>query len=267
MHSQAKTCSAWSRRAALALGGACVARQRVSKSPEDQDAIAEAVVSPLWRQDMMKTEAAAFLWLDEPLLQNTETAADLSFWGADRWRGRTVLEQAAKGKEPDEVLVLLGAIGRGGAASIGVKRSTQKRRKGHGARSRRTLSVGFRPGHTQPLLLGRFFGGSIIKDASAARRYRWVHGRGQDVRRLSARRSWWSAAVRSGHRSPARWPKRVSKPPRRLDPERLTWPNVGRHPLGATAVRAQQGRSLAERLQADFPHLNVPNIALVACIS
>ena len=42
-----------------------------------------------------------------------------------------------------------------------------------------------------------------------------------------------------------------------VDPETLTWPNVGRHPLGATAVGRKKAEALAERLEADFPHLQV----------
>jgi molybdopterin/thiamine biosynthesis adenylyltransferase len=42
-----------------------------------------------------------------------------------------------------------------------------------------------------------------------------------------------------------------------VDPEPLAWPNVGRHPLGATAVGRNKAEALAERLQADFPHLKV----------
>jgi len=41
----------------------------------------------------------------------------------------------------------------------------------------------------------------------------------------------------------------------------LTWPNVGRHPLGATAVGRNKAEALAERLRADFPHLKVEHRA------
>jgi glycine/D-amino acid oxidase-like deaminating enzyme len=42
-----------------------------------------------------------------------------------------------------------------------------------------------------------------------------------------------------------------------VDPETLSWPNVGRHPLGAAAVGRNKAEALAERLQADYPHLAI----------
>src|SRR5690606_25327920 len=96
---------------------------------------------------------------------------------------RTLLDHVAKG-EPDEVLALLGAVGRGGAASIGVKVLNPKRRKGRPRAPDAPLSMGFRPGHTpQPLLLGRFFGANpVVRTLVQRADADWVHGRGQDNR-------------------------------------------------------------------------------------
>ena len=46
-----------------------------------------------------------------------------------------------------------------------------------------------------------------------------------------------------------------------VDHDGLSWPNVGRHPLGASAVGRNKAESLAERLQADFPHLQIESRA------
>ncbi|MDG4575802.1 MAG: ThiF family adenylyltransferase [Defluviicoccus sp.] len=234
---------------------------------EDQDAIAKWVCHRFGDKTPVKTEAAAFLWLDEPLLpaEYPETAADLYHLG-ERIAGeaRTVLEQAAKG-EPDEVLVLLGAIGRGGAASIGVKALNPKRRKGRPRAPEEPLSVGFRPGHTpQPLLLGRFFGTApVVRTLVQRADADWVHGRGQDAR---TRRLLGTTVVVIGCGSvgaPVACALAQAGVGRLIlvDPERLTWPNVGRHPLGATAVGRNKAEALAERLQVDFPHLNVEHRA------
>lgn len=234
---------------------------------EDQDAIAKWVRHRFGDKIPVKTEAAAFLWLDAPLLpaEYPETAADL-YHLAERLAGkaRTVLEQAAKG-EPDEVLALLGAVGRGGAASIGVKALNPRRRKGRPRLPDEPLSVGFRPGHTpQPLLLSRFFGAvpvvrTLVQRADAD----WVHGRGQDAR---TRRLLGSTVVVIGCGSvgaPVACALAQAGVGRLIlfDPELLTWPNVGRHSLGATAVGRNKAEALAERLQADFPHLNVEHRA------
>jgi len=42
-----------------------------------------------------------------------------------------------------------------------------------------------------------------------------------------------------------------------IDYDTLSWPNVGRHPLGAPAVGRNKAEALADRLQADFPHLQI----------
>jgi hypothetical protein len=42
-----------------------------------------------------------------------------------------------------------------------------------------------------------------------------------------------------------------------VDYDTLSWPNVGRHLLGASAVGRDKAKALAERLQADYPHLRI----------
>lgn len=46
-----------------------------------------------------------------------------------------------------------------------------------------------------------------------------------------------------------------------VDPEPLSWPNVGRHPLGATDVGRNKAEALSQRLQADYPHLLIEHRA------
>lgn len=230
---------------------------------EDKDAIAKWVRSRFGDKAPVKTKSAAFLWLDAPLLpvEYPETAADL-YHLAERIGGdaRALLDQVAKG-EPDEVLALLGAVGRGGAASIGVKVLNPKQHRGRPRAPDAPLSVGFRPGHTpQPLLLGRFFGKNhVVRTLVQRADADWVHGRGQDAR---TRRLLSATVVVIGCGSvgaPVACALAQAGVGRLIlvDPESLVWPNVGRHPLGATAVGRNKAEALAERLQADFPHLHV----------
>jgi hypothetical protein len=46
-----------------------------------------------------------------------------------------------------------------------------------------------------------------------------------------------------------------------VDHDFLSWPNVGRHPLGALSVGRNKAEALTERLQADFPHLQIESRA------
>ncbi|MEI4492033.1 ThiF family adenylyltransferase [Mameliella alba] len=230
---------------------------------EDEDAIAKWVRRRFGDKAQVKTEPAPFLWLDAPLLPSEypETAADL-YHLAKRISGDAgaLLDQVVKG-EPDEVLALLCAVGRGGAASIGVKVLNPKRRKGRPRAPDAPLSVGFRPGHTpQPLLLGRFFGTSpVVRTLVQRADADWVHGRSHDAR---TRRLLGATVVVIGCGSvgaPVACALAQAGVGRLIlvDPETLTWPNVGRHPLGATAMGRNKAKALADRLQADFPHLHV----------
>ena len=230
---------------------------------EDHESLATWVHHRFGDKTPVKTEAAAFIWLDTPPLpaDYPETAAEL-YLMTDRVGdgARTILEEVAS-DEPDEVLVLFGAMGRGGAALIGVKVPNPKRRKGRPRAPDEPLSVGFRPRHVpQPLLLGRFFGAlpvvrTQVQRADAA----WVHGRGQDSR---SHRLLGATVVFVGCGSvgaPVACALAQAGVGRIIlvDPEILGWPNVGRHPLGATDVGRNKAEALAERLRTDYPHLTV----------
>lgn len=230
---------------------------------EDHGAIAKWVHRRFGDNIPVKTEPAAFLWLDAPLLPSEypETAADL-YYLAERIsdEAKTVLEQAAQ-DEPGEVLALIGAIGRGGAASIGVKALNPKRIKSRPRSPNEPLSKGFRPGRTpQPLLFDRFFGSNkLVKTLVQRADADWIHGRGQDTR---TRRLLGATVVVVGCGSvggPLTCALAQAGVGRLIlvDPEALSWPNVGRHPLGATSVGLNKAEALAARLQADFPHLSV----------
>jgi len=234
---------------------------------EDHDVLAEWVHHRFGDKVAVKTDAAAFLWLDQPPLpaEYPETAEDLhTLAGRIGEDAKRVLEEAAIG-EPDSVLALLGAVGRGGAALIGVKAPNPKRLKGRPRLPDEPLSLGFRPGHTpQPLLLGRFFGAAPVVRALVQRADAdWVHGRGQDPR---TRRLLGATVVVVGCGSvggPVACALAQAGVGRivLVDPEPLSWPNVGRHPLGATDVGRNKAEGLSQRLQADYPHLVVESRA------
>lgn len=230
---------------------------------EDQESLAAWVHHRFGDKTPVKTEAAAFLWLDMPPLpaEYPESGADL-YRMAERIGedARTALEEVA-GDEPDEVLTLLGAIGRGGAALIGVKAPNPKRRKGRPRAPDEPLSVGFRPGHTpSPLLLGRFFGAlPVVRSQVQRADGDWVHGRGQDSR---TRRLLGMTVVIIGCGSvgaPVACALAQAGVGRIVivDPETLGWPNVSRHPLGAADVGRNKAEALAQRLRIDYPHLTV----------
>ncbi|MXZ28657.1 ubiquitin-activating enzyme [Candidatus Poribacteria bacterium] len=210
-----------------------------------------------------KTEEAAFIWLSKPPLpvEYPETASDLHVLAVNAGQdAASALAQAAVG-EPDQVVALLGARGRGGSGLIAVKASNPRTTHSRPHSVTDPLSKGFRPGRTpKPLLLRRFFGFSpVIRSSIQRADAHWVHGRGRDPRTA---RLLDSTVVVFGCGS-------VGSPVActlaqagvgniiLVDVDTLSWPNVGRHPLGATAVGLNKAESLAKRLQADFPHLRI----------
>lgn len=230
---------------------------------EDVDALASWVHRRFGSSKAEKTEAAAFLWLEEPLLpaQYPQTAADLHALAAEIGNDALqVLENAASG-EPDEIMALLCAQGRGGAAVIGVKTLNPKRRKRRPGGPDDPVSKGYRAGHAPtPLVIGRLFGPdpvyrTLVNRADAA----WIHGRGKDSR---TQRLLDATVVLIGCGSVG-GPVACSLVQAGVgrivlvDPDALSWPNLGRHPLGASSVGLNKAKELAERLQRDHPHLLV----------
>lgn len=88
-----------------------------------------------------------------------------------------VIEDVAV-REPEHVVAVLGAIGRGGAALIGVKAPNPKCLKGHARSAAEPLSKRLRRGQTpKAVLLNRFFGGNPVIRTSVQRAdANWIHG-------------------------------------------------------------------------------------------
>lgn len=230
---------------------------------EDAQSLAQWVHRRFGKAIDINTEDAALLWLGEPPLPSAypETASGLYALAVNLDAGtKAVLEQAAVG-EPDHVVAILAAIGRGGPGLIGVKVPNPKCLKSTSRSAREPLSRGFRPGRTpRPVLLSRLFrSGPVIRMSVQRADRNWIHGRGADTRTerllgttvivigcgsVGAPIACTLAQAGVGHIV-------------LVDPETLTWPNVGRHPLGASSVGSNKAEALAERLQADFPHLQI----------
>ena len=209
------------------------------------------------------TEEAAFLWLRTPLLpaDYPDTASDLRALAVATGEDAVAaLGQAAVGK-PDYLVAILGATGRGGAGLISVRAPNPNLSGSRSRSAAEPLSKGFRPGRTpKSVLLNRFFSaGSVIRSSVQRADANWVHGRGKDPRTAKLLDS---AVVVIGCGSvgaPVACTLAQSGAGRivLVDHDDLSWPNVGRHPLGATAVGRNKAQALAERLQADFPHLQI----------
>jgi len=230
---------------------------------EDAQSLAQWVRRRFGAGAAAKIEDAAFLWLGEPWLPAAYpgTASDLRARAVEIGEDAVqFLEQVVIG-EPDHLVAILGAEGRGGAGLIGVKIPNPKLLKRHPRSAAEPLSKGFRSGRIpQPLLVDRFFGATPVIRSSVQRADApWIHGRGRDTRTA---RLLGATVILIGCGSvgaPVAGALAQAGVGRivLVDYDILTWPNVGRHPLGASAVGFNKADALAQRLQADYPHLRI----------
>ncbi len=211
------------------------------------------------------TEDAAFIWLDEPPLpaDYPGTAAELHALAlASGDSAAEPLGQVAM-SEPESLLAILGATGRGGPGLLAVKVGKPKRTRSRSAAD--PVSKGFRTGRTpKHLLLSRYLGAGHafrrnVQRADAA----WIHGRGQDPRTARLLDSVVMVAGCGSVGAPVACVLAQAGVGQLVlvDNETLDWPNVGRHPLGASTVGRNKAEALAERLQTDYPHLQIAGVA------
>ena len=230
---------------------------------EDAETLAQWVRRRFGAEVDATTEEAAFLWLRTPPLplDYPSTASDLRALAVATGQDAVAaLGQAAVG-EPDHLVAILGATGRGGAGLIAVRVPNPKLLGSHPRSAVEPLSKGFRPGHTpKPVLLNRYFGaGSVIRSSVQRADTNWVHGRGRDPRTAQLLDSTVVVVGCGSVGAPVAFTLAQAGAGRivLVDYDDLSWPNVGRHPLGASAVGRNKAEALAERLQADFPHLQI----------
>jgi molybdopterin/thiamine biosynthesis adenylyltransferase len=204
-------------------------------------------------------EPGIFLWLPRPLLpvEYPSSAQDVLLLAR-----RTApalarrLEGLAGVEEP--IQVILGAETTNGACFGAVRVQAPRRANPHERASGRALSRGFRQGRVPPDILARRRFGALraIRSTVARADAAWVHGRGRDPR---------FETLREGHVimlgcGSVGAPTAVALIEAGvgsltlIDPEPLTFANVGRHPLGAEDVPRNKAVALAERLRRRFPH-------------
>jgi molybdopterin/thiamine biosynthesis adenylyltransferase len=212
-------------------------------------------------------KAAALLWLDEPPLpaDYPEKASDLRVLAGRAGNGGILALDSALREEPDEILAVIGAVGRGGPGLVAAKALNPKYLRSGRRSPAAPLSKGFRPGKTpRRLLVERYFGAAPVVRTSVSRAdAAWIHGRGQDPRteRLLDSKVIFLGCGSVGAPVAVSLAQAGVGQMTLVDPEALSWPNVGRHPLGATVVGQNKAEALAARLQTDYPHLGIEGIS------
>ena len=236
---------------------------------QDAETLAQWVHRRFGAEVDATTKEAGFIWMRTPPLPDDypKTASDLRALALTTGQdAAAALGQAAVG-EPDHLLALLGATGRGGPGLIAVRAPNPRLVRSHPRSATDPLSKGFRPGRTpKPVLLNRYFGaGPVVRSSVQRADANWVHGRGRDPRTVQLLGSTVVVVGCGSVGAPVACTLAQGGAGRivLVDYDVLSWPNVGRHPLGASAVGCNKAMALAERLQADFPHLRVEGRACV----
>lgn len=204
-----------------------------------------------------KTEAAAVVWLERPLLPSEfPSRPSQVFRLAGQAGAGKLLEQLVIGEKGS--VVILAAQTPHGPCFAAVALSTSKR-TGQSALTVEGPVPGFRPGKApRSVLLSRLYDGGAVTKAEVERADApWVHGRGKDPR-FERLRSATVAVLGCGS---------VGAPAALqlagagvgslilIDPDVLRWANVGRHPIGAPGVGRDKASALADQIRSAYPHI------------
>jgi molybdopterin/thiamine biosynthesis adenylyltransferase len=208
------------------------------------------------------TDAACLLWLPEALLpeQYPKTAGDLYRLAANIEEGKELLQQFNElGTNP--FYFILGAESGNGPCLAGVKTQKVANTDIRGRRRDHSLD-GFRPGKIPKFLMTQ----RLFSDANPSSRMKvervdsaWIHGRGYDRyhESLSMKKVVIIGCGSVGAPIAQHLAMAGVGHLRLVDPEDLSWANVGRHPLGAEHVGDNKAVALAQKLQLSYPHAEI----------
>lgn len=207
-----------------------------------------------------RAERAMLIWLDQPLLPSeySKTARDLMQL-AERAGPEVAasLAQIAMSRQ-ENIVVVIAADARFGPGLVVVTATAPGLARAFPGGLRAPLDKGFRPSKVPAeVLLDRYFGLELVcRDEPARADAPWVHGRGQDERsaKLIASTVTVFGCGSVGAPVAVALAQAGVGHINLVDHDAVAWANVGRHPLGASAVGKNKAEALAEKLRADFPH-------------
>jgi hypothetical protein len=210
-------------------------------------------------------EQGILIWLDQALLprEYPQTAADVLAL-AKRQGCETLLRELAT-DDADQILVVLGADTQNGPAfaAVTIKAPTGATR-GPRFKTVHRFRRGFREGRVSPELVQKlFFGnGRLMRSAVERVDAAWVHGRGQDSRQPLLRRSHVGliGCGSIGGGVATLLARAGVGQLTFIDPDDLTWANIGRHVLGASGAGKSKARELARQIERDLPHIERVNV-------
>jgi molybdopterin/thiamine biosynthesis adenylyltransferase len=208
-----------------------------------------------------RLEPAALVWLEKPLLPHDypRRGSDLRAIARSADPAASELIESLCGVGLDNMIALLGAPTPHGACFSGISipspsaSGRMRRKRGNVA------DQGFRPGHVpRHMLVNRTLGANAVLRSPVERvDAAWVHGRGHDARFAKLRAST-VAVLGCGSVGGAVAVLLAEAGVGSLflvDPESVTAANLGRHPLGASALGKNKAEALGARIRKDYPHI------------
>lgn len=207
------------------------------------------------REKELVVEQAAFVWLDAPPTPSEYPGCvgKMMELSARSETDLRLMLEGIQASDSEEMLIIFGARSTGGTGLIGVSisPSTDKYRPS-------PLNKGFREGKAPvTLVTNRILGGKLAHRTVDRADPAWVHGRDQDARQPLLQRA--RVAILgcgsvgshvADHLASAGIGNLLH-----VDPEHLSWANVGRHVLGAEFVGKSKVESLARQIGKRLPHL------------
>jgi sulfur-carrier protein adenylyltransferase/sulfurtransferase len=215
------------------------------------------------------TDEACLLWIDKPLLprEYPNTAADLYRLAGSVPGGKELLHRLAK--SPTGPFYFLIGAESGNGPCLAAIRTTKPVSTDVRGKKRDRSSNGFRPGRIPASLQAiRLFSSGAPATRLRVERVdaEWIHGRGHDPRQKELQSKTvilfgcGSVGAPLGHQLAMAGVGRIIL----VDPEKLTWANVGRHPLGADHVDSYKAVALAEIWQKAYPHAQFEGFAMAS---
>lgn len=203
-----------------------------------------------------RTEPALLLWLKQPLFPHEypTTAAQVYALIHSADDEAIGLFEHLAASAPRKITVLLAAPTPHGPCFAGVIIPAPPQGQ---------LTRGFRPTKAPPKILAdRFFCETkVIRSKVNRVDASWIHGRGHDIRQPTLGSSRVAILGCGSVGAPVAFRLAEAGVGHLIfvDPEKLDWANIGRHPLGSRYVGASKAEALAAQLRNDYPHIGSVN--------
>ncbi len=209
------------------------------------------------------TEPAGLLWLSSPPLpaDYPHNGADLLALAKKESNEAYSLLVDLASKAQKDIIVLMGAEGRGGSGLIATMTTSGRKVSSRDGKIQEPLSKGFAPNRMpkEVATLRTYSAAPVVKAEVSRADPRWIHGRGKDARsmRLLQKTVTFVGCGSVGSSVAAKLVRAGVGNCHFVDPEDLDWPNLGRHELGADSIGKNKALELAAKFQQAFPHLAI----------